>query len=84
MDGGLGYISLMLGAGGGKLSGLLKKKAEIDVVMRAALLQLASGNRNAARATAALLASDEVFFKSLARICQEHLGVKPQIIASLN
>ena len=82
-DTGLCFIPITLGASDGKLCGPIKKKDSADVVLRAALMQLSVGDRDAARETAALLASDDIFFKSLARICQEHLGVKSKLLASM-
>ena len=83
MDTGLCHIPIMLGAGSGKLGGAFKKDERVDVVLRAALLQLSAGRRDAARDTTALLASDDVVRESLARICQEHLGVESKLLASM-
>jgi hypothetical protein len=82
MDVGLSRIPLMLAAINDKLAGPLKGKASIDAALRAALLQLASGDREGAKATAALLPNDRALLKSLSRICEAHLGVKSLLLSS--
>lgn len=60
VDRGLSRTLFALGASAGKLEGPLKTDVSVDAALRAALLQYATGEVNAAKQTASLIGSDEI------------------------
>jgi hypothetical protein len=80
VDTGLQRIQLALKAMSGKLDGALKSNDSVDAVLRAALLQLASGEVNAAVETTRLIGSDDIFRKRLAAMVKEHFGLESEVL----
>ena len=74
VDRGLFDIRVSLGASAGKLKGPLKFDVSVDAVLRAALLQYAMGEAGAAKQTASLVASDEIFENRLSKLAKTTLG----------
>jgi hypothetical protein len=79
---GLSHLPLMLGAQAGKLSGPIKRKKRADILLRAALVQLSVGQKEAARKTVRVLASDEIVLAALARLTKAHVGVPSSLLES--
>ena len=80
---GLSRILNVLKANAGKLDGPLKSEDRVDAVLRAALLQHASGELNAAIETASLIKSDDIFRARLAAIVEDHFGLKSKLLANI-
>jgi hypothetical protein len=81
VDRGLSRILLVLGASVGELEGPLKTDVSVDAALRAALLQYATGEVNAAKQTASLIGSDEIFRKRLSNLVEDHFGLKSEVLA---
>jgi hypothetical protein len=77
---GLLRILKVLKADLGKLDGPLQTQDRVDAVLRAALLQHASGELNAAIETASLIKSDDIFRTRLAAIVKDHFGIKSYVL----
>jgi hypothetical protein len=73
---GLSRIVRALKADSGKLKGPLKSDDSVDAVLRAALLQHAGGQLNAAIETISLIGSDDIFRQRLAKMVEKHFGIK--------
>ena len=79
---GLSRICMALGAISGKLNGPLNSNTSVDAALRAAMLQYAEGERNAAVETVKLIGSDDLFRKRLGSMVEAHFGVKSEVMAT--
>jgi hypothetical protein len=81
VDMGLSRICLALGAVSNNFNGPLKSDASVDAALRAALLQYAEGEPNAAKETAKLIGSDDLFRERLGALVEAHFGLKSDVLA---
>jgi hypothetical protein len=81
VDRGLSEICTALGATSKKLAGPLKLDPSIDACLRAAMLQYAEGEPEAAKATAKLISSDDLLIGRLGAMVEEHFGLKSDILS---
>jgi hypothetical protein len=79
---GISRLCFGLGATSNKLEGPLKASATVDAALRAALLQFALGESNAAKETAALISSDDLFRERLAELVQDHFGLRSELLGT--
>jgi hypothetical protein len=80
-DLGLSTLVLWLGAMSDKLDGPLKSEASADAVLRAALLQIAVGDKTGAKATASLIGSADLLRRRLAKLSFDRFGVETDVLA---
>ena len=73
-------IQSALGATSEQLQGPLKSDDSVDAALRAALLQYSSGEINAAKSTASLIGSDDIFRERLASMVEDHFGLKSSVL----
>lgn len=76
VDRGLSRICLALGAMSGKFDGPLESHANVDAVLRAALLQYAIGEPDVAKETTKLIGSVDLFRDRLGTMVEAHFGLK--------
>jgi hypothetical protein len=83
MERGLSYLPTFLGCSSNKISGFIAKRASVEALARSALLQFSMGDTVRAQSTMSLAVNDDAIIKALGRICAEHLGVYPKILADM-
>jgi hypothetical protein len=80
---GLWRILFALGASAGNLEGSLKTDVSVDAALRAALLQYAAGELDAAKQTASLIGSGEIFRRRLSNLVEDHFGLKSEVFGGV-
>jgi hypothetical protein len=78
---GLWRILFALGASAENLEGSLKTDVSVDAALRAALLRYAAGELDAAKQTASLIGSGEIFRRRLSNLVEDHFGLKSEVLA---
>jgi hypothetical protein len=79
-ESGLSRLMLRLGAMSNKLDGALKSETSADAALRAALLQIAVGDKDGARRTARLIGSGDLVRRRLAKLSFDRFGIETDIL----
>jgi hypothetical protein len=79
-ESGLSKLMIQLGAMSNKLDGALKSERSAEAALRAALLQIAVGDKYGAKRTAKLIGSDDLLRGELAKISFDRFGLKTDVL----